>query len=464
MMSRSSGSWGGFSPEASPSRASSSPEGSRDRGSSSGREESTGLVDRTRSWIASGSGGSQSPLGRFSNSPSRSPSHSPSNPSSYHSDSIRSSSSQGQGGSPSERASPSGSIPKGSGSDRASPDPSSSAISISSTSEPFPSDLSDTSTVTRGMYSKAAGKQRATTPKPPRTRHEVAASVASALEDLKKRGPPKAPRTPKNLPTSVDKYLKSHRPAEAIKHATPPSQQRISESPVDVIRTSRDLAGRDEKVQSWSQAIQSRAPCDACVRSFLKRCESDVPPLRVDVACMVTTSGSFRCDRCIEKHHSPCVMGDPLIVGLIADLHFARAILRGIARGANPSLSIAQENKLSVSWVRLARTLMNLSANGPSGAPAFQKSVENPKYKGGSRGDKEKRWIKVPNESAIMEASVFRSQALANSHPLHLVQFGTANSMDDLQEKILRDLVNTRRGMPRLVPANNGFPAWHASV
>jgi hypothetical protein len=63
-----------------------------------------------------------------------------------------------------------------------------------------------------------------------------------------------------------------------------------------------------------------------------------------------------------------------------------------------------------------------------------------------------------------MEASVFRSQALANSHPLHLVQFGSANSVDDLCEKILRDLVNTRRGMPRLVPADNGFPVWHASV
>jgi hypothetical protein len=52
---------------------------------------------------------------------------------------------------------------------------------------------------------------------------------------------------------------------------------------------------------------------------------------------------------------------------------------------------MAQENQLSISWLRLARTLMNLSANGPSGAPAFRKTVENPKYKGSSRGGKEKK-------------------------------------------------------------------------
>jgi cyanate lyase len=63
-----------------------------------------------------------------------------------------------------------------------------------------------------------------------------------------------------------------------------------------------------------------------------------------------------------------------------------------------------------------------------------------------------------------MEASIFRSQALSNSHPLQIVNFSASSSTDELREKVMRDLINTRRGMPRLVPADNGFPVWHALV
>jgi hypothetical protein len=63
-----------------------------------------------------------------------------------------------------------------------------------------------------------------------------------------------------------------------------------------------------------------------------------------------------------------------------------------------------------------------------------------------------------------MDASIFRSQALANSHPLNIVEFSASSTKDELREKVMRDLINSRRTMPRLVPADNGFPVWHASV
>lgn len=78
----------------------------------------------------------------------------------------------------------------------------------------------------------------------------------------------------------------------------------------------------------------------------------------------------------------------------MSDLYFARAILKGLRRGAFPPMSMVQESKLSSSWLRLARTLCSLSANGPSGAPAFKKTIENPKFTGKSD---EKRLITVAN-------------------------------------------------------------------
>lgn len=83
-------------------------------------------------------------------------------------------------------------------------------------------------------------------------------------------------------------------------------------------------------------------------------------------------------------------------MGSIADVHLARAILNGLALNARPLMSLEQQDRLGASWARLATTIMELSANGPSGAPAYKKSVENPKY---SRSNGEKKYIQVANVS-----------------------------------------------------------------
>lgn len=62
-----------------------------------------------------------------------------------------------------------------------------------------------------------------------------------------------------------------------------------------------------------------------------------------------------------------------------------------------------------------------------------------------------------------MSASNFRSQALANSHRMNLLDF-SKSAPHDLESAIMRDLLESRRGMAHISPADQGFPIWQASV